>query len=68
VTGSQITGREGVEIGTTLVLHDVTARKRRTRRLREQRDELEGLVPTDDGALVYPRHRPAPSTRAIDPR
>jgi PAS domain-containing protein len=43
VTSSRITDREGTEIGVTLVMHDVTARKRRERRLRSQRDELERL-------------------------
>lgn len=43
VTSSEITDREGTGIGLTLVLHDVTARKRRERRLRERRDELERL-------------------------
>jgi PAS domain-containing protein len=43
VTSSEITDREGTEIGLTLVMHDVTARKRRERRLRSRRDELERL-------------------------
>ncbi|MFB6151808.1 MAG: histidine kinase N-terminal 7TM domain-containing protein [Haloarculaceae archaeon] len=37
---SEITDRHGREIGHTLVIHDVTARKERERRLASQREEL----------------------------
>lgn len=37
---STITDRRSHEIGHTLVFHDISARKRRERRLRRQRDEL----------------------------
>lgn len=43
VRTSRITDRTDRGIGYTLVLHDVTARKRREHRLRRQRDELEAL-------------------------
>ncbi|MGN8215088.1 histidine kinase N-terminal 7TM domain-containing protein [Halococcus salifodinae] len=40
---STITDRRDREIGHTLVLHDITVRKRREHRLRQQRDELAQL-------------------------
>ncbi|QLH81706.1 histidine kinase N-terminal 7TM domain-containing protein [Halosimplex pelagicum] len=40
---SPITDRNGRRIGNTLVVHDVTARKRRVRQLADHRDELSTL-------------------------
>ncbi len=41
VRTSPVTDRQGRRIGNTLVVHDVTSRKERERRLARQRDELE---------------------------
>ena len=41
VRASPVTDRQGRRIGNTLVVHDVTSRKERERRLARQRDELE---------------------------
>jgi len=43
VRGSPIRDRSGTVIGHTLVIYDVTARKRRARRLDRQREELSAL-------------------------
>ena len=43
VRTSPVTDRRDRHIGNTLVIHDVTARKERERRLAKQRDELEAV-------------------------
>lgn len=50
VRASPVTDRRGRRIGNTLVVHDVTARTERERRLATQRDELETV--TDLNAVL----------------
>lgn len=43
IRSSLIEGKRGSDLGYTVIVHDVTVRKRRERKLRRQRDELETL-------------------------